>query len=528
MPLTDLIKAIEESGLMGFNEARSLIEGLTKSERPATARELADLLVSRGHLTAFQAECLVNERPIRFVFDEYQILDEIGAGGMGQVFKAVHGHMERVVALKVMHQKVMDSNAAVERFQREVKAAAKLSHPNIVHAYDAGQTGGAHYLVMEFVEGTNLRELTQRKTLGIATGVNFILQAARGLQYAHSQGVIHRDIKPANLLVTPDGRIKILDMGIARTIADHSETVNMATQASLTQAGVLMGSIDFMSPEQAASANHADQRSDIYSLGCTAYFTLVGREVYQGDTILQKLLAHQSNEVPSLLEERSDAPRELDQIVQKMIAKKPSERFQSMGEVIEVLMDLLPRLPDGTISEPEFNLPTGFLARNDTSVPIRKGNRSDTEGQPATAPSTCAYDVQADIELRRFIEGRGRSDRFIDYEEEQEIFRKGGDLGLSAREVELVLDKMCKFDNWKRQKHISEELHQSLAEQYAEAQTISKTAFDNSVQFLVENGMRRKAAIEECLTLILDNRWRAEEDEQNAWFTRKLEQFGLD
>jgi len=528
MPLTKLIDAIEDSGLLDSSEARELIEGLTKTERPATAQELADLLVSRGHLTVFQADCLVNERPVRLVLDEYKILDEIGAGGMGQVFQAIHGHMERVVALKVMHQKVMDSSAAVERFQREVRAAAKLSHPNIVHAYDAGQADGAHYLVMEFVEGTNLRELTQRKTLDVATGVNFILQAARGLQYAHSKGVIHRDIKPANLLVTPDGRIKILDMGIARTITDQAETVNMATQANLTQAGVLIGSIDFMAPEQAASANRADQRSDVYSLGCTAFFTLAGREVYQGDTILQKLFAHQGNAVPSLREERSDVPQQLDQIVRKMIAKDPGDRFQSMGEVIEILMDLLPQLPDGTISEPDFNLPSGFLARNDANVPRPEGNSNETVSPSNAPPSTCTYDGQADMELRRFIESRGSSDHFIDFDEEQEIFRKGGDLGLSASEVELVLDKMCKFDGWKRHQQIRHELRQSLAKQYGESQAISKSAFDEAVQFLVENGMRRKSAIEECLTLILDNRWRAEESEQNSWFTRKLEQFGLD
>lgn len=234
---------------------------------------------------------------------EYTLLEHIGAGGMGQVFKARHRRMDRIVALKILPPQAVSSVESVRRFQREVKAAAKVVHPNIVTAYDAGESGGVHFLVMEFVEGVDLhRYVNERGPMPVDQAANCILQAARGLGYAHRQGIIHRDVKPGNLLLTPGRTIKILDMGLARLDSSGGE-------ATLTRTGVLLGTVDFMAPEQADGAAKIDQRADIYSLGCTLYFLLTSRPIYKGNDPIQKVMADLNAPIPSLHDGRRDAPR---------------------------------------------------------------------------------------------------------------------------------------------------------------------------------------------------------------------------
>ena len=263
----------------------------------------------------------------------YKILDKLGQGGMGMVLKAEHQRMGRLVALKVLSPTVTKNADAVLRFQREVRAAAKLEHSNIVTAYDADEASGTHFLVMQFVDGRDLSQVVKQKgAMPFDKAVNCVLQAARGLEYAHSQGVVHRDIKPANLLLDRTGTVKILDMGLARL-----DNASAGEQAELTGTGQIMGTIDYMAPEQALNTKDADARSDIYSLGITLWYLMTGRAAYDGETLTSKLLAHQQAPIPSLCTATEAATPELDAVFRKMVAKDAGERFQSMTEVIEAL-----------------------------------------------------------------------------------------------------------------------------------------------------------------------------------------------
>ncbi|HQU41788.1 MAG TPA: serine/threonine-protein kinase [Pirellulales bacterium] len=261
------------------------------------------------------------------VLGEYELLEPIGRGAIGEVYKAVHRRLRRIVAIKVVNA-AASSQEALGRFQREVKLAGMLSHPNIVAALDANESGGHHYLVMDYVAGQDLAALlSQHGPMPLEQALDVVLQAARGLEYAHAQGVVHRNIKPGNLLLSIDGVVKVLDMGLARY--DDAEG-----GPQLTQAGQAMGTVDYMSPEQAADARRADQRSDVYSLGYTMFRVLTGQVPYGGKNVVMKALAHAQSPVPALRAARPDLPEWLEAVYQRMVAKKPADRYASMSEFI--------------------------------------------------------------------------------------------------------------------------------------------------------------------------------------------------
>jgi serine/threonine protein kinase len=335
-----LLEALSHNDLLSEAELKRLSDRF--AEQPdASVAEACEELLQRGLLTAYQVQVLVHGRNDPLQLGNYIIFDEIGAGGMGRVYKAYHRRMDRMVALKVIKSETVGSTVAAQRFQQEVKMAARLHHPNIVTAYDANESDGVQYLVMEYVEGQDLGSLVrQGGPLPVNLAVDYLLQAAQGLAYAHTNGVIHRDIKPGNLLLDQHGVVKVLDMGLARTLGDANRDAETNGRAELTATGMVFGTVDYISPEQALSARRADGRSDIYSLGCCLHFFLTGRPMYQGETLVEVLMMHREADIPSLRGIRDDVPESLVAIFERMVAKEPDDRYASMTEVVHDLREL--------------------------------------------------------------------------------------------------------------------------------------------------------------------------------------------
>ena len=287
-------------------------------------------LVSRSpSLTPLQTSLLDGADVSGTMLGEYALLERIGVGGMGAVYKARHRRLDRIVAVKLLAKSCVDSPEAIARFQREGRAAARLIHPNVVLAYDAGAHDGVHYLVMEFIAGTDLaRRVRQHGRLPLEQALDCAVQAARALEYAHAQGVVHRDVKPSNLLLDDKGVVKLLDLGLARLRPRGSDS-----DPELTQTGMGLGTPDYAAPEQNIDPANADERADIYSLGCTLFSLLTARPMYSEKAVTEKILAHREQPLPSLQQYRPEVPPVLEAVFRRMVAKDPRERYATMTEV---------------------------------------------------------------------------------------------------------------------------------------------------------------------------------------------------
>jgi serine/threonine protein kinase len=311
-------------------------------------------MVRDGLITQFQAKQLLAGKHKGFFLGQYKFLDQIGSGGMGAVFLAEHTQMLRRVAIKILPPSKAQNESSLLRFKREAQAIAAVDHPNIVRAFDVGNEGGYHFLVLEYVEGVSLQELLNRGPLSVPHAANMIAQAALGLQHVHECGLIHRDIKPANLLLDRKGVVKILDLGLARMMIDEADD-------GLTRdrdGGVILGTADYLAPEQAINSSAVDIRADIYSLGITFYALLAGKPPFTDMTVAQKLLAHQLRPVVPLPTLRPDVPPELWAVIERMIAKDPAARFQTPGEVVQALLPWAQPVPLVMDTDDAFHLPT--------------------------------------------------------------------------------------------------------------------------------------------------------------------------
>ncbi len=320
-------------------ESRQLAEVSGLGAQWVEPKALAGELIRRGWLTPFQVNSIFRGRHDELNFGSYVLQERLGEGGMGKVYKARDWKLCRTVALKVVRKERLGDADAVRRFQREIRAAAQLSHPNIVHAFDAGDSGDRHFYVMEYVDGIDLARLVRRDgPLPIEEARDCVRQAALGLQHAYECGLVHRDIKPHNLLRTRGANgqtiVKILDMGLARLDRGGEGHDSDA----MTREGVVMGTLDYLAPEQARNAHLADTRADLYSLGCTLYFLLTGQPPFSGGTPTEKLIKHQMDSPPPVERLRADVPAWLNAVVERLLAKKPEHRFQTPAEAAEALI----------------------------------------------------------------------------------------------------------------------------------------------------------------------------------------------
>lgn len=286
-------------------------------------------------------------------FGPYRLIEKLGEGGMGAVYRARHLKLGKDMAIKLLSSSAIGRPQAVVRFEREMLAVGRLHHPNLVQAHDAGEIRGVHYIAMEFVEGSNLQEYVRAKgPLPSLTACKIVLQTAQGLAVAHQQGLVHRDIKPANLMLTKQGRVKILDLGLARFTQEE------ALDHGLTGTGECFGTPDYMAPEQWEDAHRCDERGDLYALGCTLYFLLTGRPPYAAPeypTAPRKMVGHVRDPIPKLKNLRPDVPADLIEVFEQLLAKSPQDRIGSANAVANVLQQIIDSLVRSANSETARN-----------------------------------------------------------------------------------------------------------------------------------------------------------------------------
>jgi serine/threonine protein kinase len=394
--IDEFVARLESSRVLDAEQIEAVRQEVDPVRNEVDTKCYARKLVKEGTLTQWQWDQLLAGRK-NFVVGEYRLLDLAGRGGMGAVFKAEHIRLKRIVALKTLNPELVNKPAQVARFQKEIQAASALESPHVVRALDAAQVAKTYILVMEYVEGEPLSKTSKRRgRLPIGEACEYVRQAALGLQHAHERGMVHRDIKPGNLILTwkKDGSplVKVFDLGLARFVServDHSE---------MTRTGQVMGTPDYMSPEQGWDTRTVDIRGDVYSLGCTAFRLITGRVPFHGDNPLQTLMVRCSTDAPSIRTFLPEVTEPLEAVIAKMLARDPAERFQTPGELAEALIPFCE-----TVSREEFqrragtrldpvDLPDGVAAGTEDEAKTGYGKFLNTLGG-STSADVLAGDV---------------------------------------------------------------------------------------------------------------------------------------
>jgi len=373
---------------------------------PAEPTKAAGQLVRDAMLTYFQAEQILQGKWKRFTIGKYRVLEKLGSGGMGTVFLCEHKLMRRRVAVKVLPTAKAADQASLDRFNREARAAAAVDHPNIVRAFDIDQDENLHFLVMEYVDGTNLQDLVKKAgPLDPVRACHYVYASAVGLDHANAIGMVHRDIKPGNILLDRAGVIKILDMGLARLTFDLDDHITRKYDENI------LGTADYLSPEQAEDSHTVDIRSDIYSLGATFYFLLTGSQPFPEGTIPQKLIWHRSRQPRPVSEIRPDVPEAVVSVLTKMMAKKPADRYQTPADVMAALQAwvAIPIAPPSDAEMPQLSPALAVAlggrpaAARSTAAPTMivgaepgSGIRLSSPPSPSSVPTQVAFAPHAD------------------------------------------------------------------------------------------------------------------------------------
>ncbi len=362
MKVAVFIEVLKRSQLIQPAELQRALRAVAAStSEDRNAEEIADRLITSGHVTRWQASQLLKGKYRGFFIGKYCFRKPLGRGGMGVVFEAEHVVLGTKVAIKILPTDRNDAEKAVSRFLAEARAAAKLNHPNLLRVHDCDAIDGRRFMVMDLIDGVNLGELVERNgPLSYRSAIDLLRQAASGLEFAHENGVIHRDVKPHNFMVAKNGQLKVADLGLALFQIDSPDRHTGDGGTS-----TVLGTVDYVAPEQAWDSRKVDRRADMYSLGCTLYFMLAGRPPFGTGTLAQRLAKHQTAQPASLLSIRRDCPAVIEQLCARMMAKKPGDRYQRMREVVAICDAILPKL-SGTKGELQALANTG-ITKNPTS-----------------------------------------------------------------------------------------------------------------------------------------------------------------
>jgi serine/threonine protein kinase len=389
--VAEFIELVQKSGVVDGPRLSAYVQNTDeRSAPPADPAKFANLLIRDGILTDFQAEQILQGKWRRFTIGNYKVLEKLGSGGMGQVFLAEHKIMRRKVAVKVLPSAKAEDPSSLERFHREARAVAALDHPHLVRAFDIGQDDNLHYLVMEYVDGASLQEIVKKTgPLDPTRACYYVHRTAEGLQYAYEvAGLIHRDVKPANIMVDRQGVVKLLDMGLARFFNDEDDILTKKYDENI------LGTADYLSPEQVTDSHGVDIRADIYSLGATFYFLLTGKPPFPEGNVSQKLIAHQTRQPVSVRLLRPGVPEGVAAVLERMMMKDPAARYQTPAELAGALAPFVP----ATIPAPvEEELPKLCPAASSPSGPTPPSVPSGRWAIPqaVTRPTASAAAVAA-------------------------------------------------------------------------------------------------------------------------------------